>query len=154
MKRSIWMCALAFVAACAVPSSETASDEASSSEQLAPAPAGVSTGPTAEDAALIAAAATGNPDLMARAAAATAAACHGVVTCPGFQSCGTWSTAAACGSRFCVGQCGKTCTDPDCVPRFRLDQLFESFRVCTDANLNQCVEWGVSEGFAGCSFSC
>src|SRR5262245_12894255 len=57
--------------------------------------------PSAASPEMLAAALTGDPDLMA-AAIGTAAACHATFDCDSTRfSCGTWSTAVQCGGQFC-----------------------------------------------------
>jgi len=111
-----------------------------------PAPvARISTGTTDEDAALLTAAATGDPDVMAAAiASASAAACHGAVTCPGFGSCGTWSSTSECGDRQCNATCGKCLPagDPLCEFPIASTQPTERFRACFNSSGASCIEWG------------
>jgi len=161
MKRSIWVCMFALAAACGVSSPVDSSDQG----QADSLPASVdserearvaSTRASSEASALLAAAATGDPEVMALAAAATAS-CHGTVTCAGFGSCGTWSTAAACGTKACGSStCGPRClpTDLDCVTLRPLVQRFEKYRVCQNAQAEACVEWAAGTSISTCSELC
>lgn len=105
-------------------------------------PATISTGVTPEDAPLLAAAATGDPEIMAQAVTTTAA-CHGTVSCPGFTACTGFSATAACGSRECTQFCGPRCpsSDPLCDRPIASTQPTESFRVCFNSVGAQCIEW-------------
>jgi hypothetical protein len=105
----------------------------------------VSTGSTLEDAPLLRAAETGDPEIMAAALATPglAAACHGRVTCPAFGSCSAWSAASDCGDRQCNATCGICLPrgDPNCEFPFASTQPSESFRVCFNSAGASCVEW-------------
>ncbi len=94
------------------------------------------------NAALIAAAATNDPDLMAAALAASAT-CHVADTHCGSLSCGGYSAPVACGAPFCGStQCGSSCPPfkPTCN-RTKQAQLMESYRVCHDSANTPCVDY-------------
>jgi hypothetical protein len=145
MTRFIWVCSIcvfANLAGCvgAVNGSEDISHESDTEQGVALTM--TSTGVTSEDAALVMAAATGDPDLMAQAIG-TSAACHGRVTCSGLVVCGVWSASAACGSRTCVGECGPRCPshDPTCLRPGLSGLRTEQFRACHDSTGQVCIEW-------------
>jgi len=163
MKRSIWVCMFAFAAACGVSSPVDTGDQGTAdSVELSASPdpsseaRAVSTRPSAEESALLAAAATGDPAIMAQAVAASAT-CHGTVTCTGFGSCGTFSAAAACGAKACGSTgCGPRCLpgDPDCTQLRPLVQRFEKYRVCQNQLAESCVEWAAGPSTSTCSEAC
>jgi hypothetical protein len=143
MKRALCAWMLVVVSACGVAgpvATDEDSSELVSADSLAPAT--ISTGVTAEDAPLLEAARTGDPEIMARAISALAA-CHGNVTCPGFGSCAGWSGNASCGSRQCTQFCGPRCpsSDPLCDRPVASTQPTEAFRVCFNSAGAQCIEW-------------
>jgi hypothetical protein len=71
-------------------------------------------------------------------APASAAACHGFITCPDPKSCGSWSTWVACDSPYCDD------ADSFCLGKnipLATWQPKEQFRACTLSNGSQCLEW-------------
>jgi hypothetical protein len=69
---------------------------------------------------------------------ASAAACHGFITCPNPKSCGSWSTWVACDSPYCDD------ADSFCLGKnipLATYQPKEQFRACTLSNGSQCLEW-------------
>jgi hypothetical protein len=102
---------------------------------------------------MVAAALTGDPDVMANVVG-LAAACHAPSTCPAqFASCTVWSAFAACGSTFCTGGCviPPTCgPEDDCGFSQRRGNTKESFRVCFDPAQNACTQWKTSTTATGC----
>jgi len=163
MKRSIWVCMFAFAAACGVSSPVDTADPGLADSVGRPASVDpssetrvVSTRASSEESALLAAAATGDPEIMAQAAGA-AASCHGSVTCAGFGSCGTWSANAACGVKACGSTgCGPRCDpgDPECVQLRPMVQRFEKYRVCQNAQAESCVEWAAGPSTNTCTELC
>jgi len=166
MKRSMWVCLFALAAACGVsspvdtPDTEDQGPAGSVERQASADPpaeaSAVSKRASSEDSALLAAAATGDPEIMAQAVAATAS-CHGAVSCTGFGSCGTWSTAAACGTRGCGSSaCGPRCLpgDTDCVTLRPMVQRYERYRVCQNQQAESCVEWAAAASTSTCSELC
>ena len=134
MKKLSWLCLVVCISACGIsspvePSGESSTEKVSASEGT-------------EEAALLAAAATGDSEIMAATAAATAAACHGTVTCSGYGSCGTWSSASDCGEPYCV-VCGKACdlSDPFCERPLATATRTERYRVCFNSVGASCIEW-------------
>jgi hypothetical protein len=103
---------------------------------------------------MVAAALTGDPEVMAKAVGISAA-CHAASTCPAqFASCASWSAFSSCGSSFCTGgcvippKCGPS--DPDCEFSQRTGHTSNSFRVCFDAAQNACTEWRTQTTATGC----
>jgi len=154
MKRSTWVCMFVFAAACGVSSPADPRGELSvdSLEQESV----ISKGAGSAEAALLAAAATGDPQIMAQAAAS--ASCHASMTCAGFGSCGTWSAAAACGTQACgSATCGPRCDparDPSCTVMHPLVQHYERYRVCQNQLAQSCVEWAAAASVNTCNESC
>jgi len=138
MKKLSWMCLVVGMAACGISTPVESSEESSSTGE-------VSASEGSEEAALIAAAATGDPEIMAGAAVMTAASCHGTVTCSGYGSCGTWSSASDCGDQYCV-PCGKACDPLDeyCERPHSFATRTERYRVCFNSAGASCIEWSSS----------
>ena len=94
--------------------------------------------------AMLQAALAGDPDLM-RDAVVALGTCHAASTCPGYGSCGGWSS-----NSFCNATCGpmvclcKPWIDPECEydPEFlRGRDYYESYRVCFNSVGQSCTEW-------------
>ena len=154
MKWLIYTTVFAIVAACGVTA--PAPDDESSDE-----PSAVTVARVADDAvpptdpALLRAAMTGDPEVMAGALAGLL--CKGIVTCPPeYSSCGSWSAAATCGLTYCGNTCGKCpVSDPFCdLPQAKL-QRTQFFRVCFNAQAKSCTEYqpGIPKNF-GCTREC
>ena len=107
---------------------------------------------------MLAAALTGDPDLMA-AAIGTAAACQAPFDCDSTKfSCGTWSTFAQCGGQYCSNtascvrppRCNPN-TNPNCEIFPRFAQNSNSFSVCWNADRTEsCTSWRISTSLGGC----
>jgi len=127
---------------------ETTSDTAAALTSRTPGPASPE---------MLAAALTGDPDLMA-AAIGTAAACHASFDCdPNRFSCGTWSSWANCGGQFCtpINKCtfppGCDETDPNCQVFPRFAQNSQQFSVCWTADRKEsCTSWHIKTTPGGC----
>jgi hypothetical protein len=153
-----WMCALIFATGCAVSKPAGGNGDLVSEldddsrvvpfEEPAPV-ATVSRALTEEDARLLRAAETGDPEVIAAAIAAMAtpgvtAACHGVVSSPGPSSCAEWSGLVECGDRQCNASCGVCLPrgDPNCEFPIASTQPTERFRRCTPIMGDDFLEWG------------
>ena len=107
---------------------------------------------------MLAAALTGDPDLMA-AALGTAAACHTAFLCdPNRFSCGTWSSWVTCGGQFCssINKCTfppgcDPVNDPNCEVFPRFAQNSQSFASCETADHKEkCTSWRIKTTFGDC----
>ena len=105
--------------------------------------------PTAQ---MLKAALSNDPDAM-REAATALAGCQASSSCPSqFASCTNWSTPSLCSescSGFCICRPIRLCEgDP---PEPKGTDIFNSFRICFDANQNPCTEWQQTVStFCGC----
>lgn len=125
------------LAACSKPSDELSSNPEATVEDVPPSVEAVI--PTTP--AMLAAALTGDPDVMRDAARAEAGSCHAPSTCPGYASCGGWSRLNVC-DEVCGSSCGLAKTT---------HQYSDSFRVCFNAAGASCTEWRQSHhSFCDC----
>jgi hypothetical protein len=135
---SISCLALAFVAACNPGPAGTPATAVIEPDEVAPAPEVRLIVPTAD---MVAAARTGDPALMAKAALATGT-CQAPSTCPSeFGACTGFSAASECDFSCGTPLCRCPRFEPDCVPTPRGKTTLESFRVCFNPAGDQCVEW-------------
>jgi hypothetical protein len=115
------------LAACSKPSDDLSNNpEATAEDVPSSVEAVIPTTP-----AMLAAALTGDPELMRDAARAEGGSCHAPSTCPGFASCGGWSQLNIC-NETCGSSCGLAKTT---------HQYSDSFRVCFNAAGASCTEW-------------
>lgn len=115
------------VAACSKPAEELSNNPEATVEDVPPSVEAVI--PTTP--AMLAAALTGDPDRMREAARIEAGSCHAPSTCPGYESCGTWSSL-----NMCDETCGSSCS----LAR-TTHQYSDSYRVCRNAAQDSCTEW-------------
>lgn len=131
--------------ACTQAPPEVTADESALSAQQAPALASPAIEqPTPE---MLRAALSGDPDAM-RDAIVNVGTCHTATTCPGFDSCSSWSSLSQCGDT-CTQQCchDRLCNEPDIGGTVYSEQ----FRVCFNSLGASCTEWAISSRFVcGC----
>jgi hypothetical protein len=144
MKRLLWMCACACLAACVTEDpgelleEETGLEEVSGLEPLASGDFDIAAASDVGETSDF------SPEGVASVwpEATTAAACHGTTTCTGTPG-ATWTT-VFCGASTCTNQgCSPGCqpSDPDCEIRIARKQPREQYRKWTRSDGSECREY-------------